>query len=205
MNVQDAIFRWAAVQPALVGLVIFGAGTAYAFFGCYLYPALLAVSCGLIGWIGGGLGAEALQAPHDVVGIVAGVVFAGMAIGWQKPMTALASTVTWGLLAHYLTYQFRVPPMGVLIAAGLFAALGLTLSVLCFRTMRVVLTVLHGAALLVVGFVSLSSQLLPSLGSTFRGIASSEAFVVPMLMGMVVAAAYSYQAMCQQGGIRTGT
>lgn len=205
MNVQDALFQWAAMQPALVGLAVFGAGVVYAFFGFHLYPVLLAVSCGMLGWLAGGIGAELMQGPNDVVGIVAGVVAVGMAIGWQKPMTVVASAVTWGALSYYLAYQVRLPPLGLLIAAGLFAITGLTLSILCFRTMRVVLTVLHGTALLVLGFVAISSQVLPSLGATFRSFAASEGFLVPMLMAMVVAAAYSYQAMCEQGGIRTGT
>lgn len=198
------MLRWAAAQPALTGVVILGLGAVYAFFGFRMFRPLLGLTCFGLGWLVGMTGATAAGLPAGWLGLLGAITLGGVSVRWPKPALSLASAATWGILAYYLAGQCGLPSPGPLTSAGVAGALGVLFVCLNYRTMTVIVMTLQGVILLLVGFVAISTRVLPELGNTFRLWANSETFVVPVFLIMLFAAAYSYQAMHQQGDIRTG-
>ena len=203
-NLQTEIFGWAAAQPALTGVVVLAAGVVYAFFGFRVFRFLLGVSCAGLGWAIGATAAALAHQPIGLPGLILAVLAGAVSLKWEKPGVIAASGATWGVLGIYLAVQVHVPEVGALITGGFAAVLGALFGWLCFRTTRVILTTLQGTVLMILGFVATSTHLLPAVGVTFRQWASSQSLVVPIFLAMLFAAAYSYQAMHQQGDIRTG-
>lgn len=205
LDVQDSLFRWAAAQPAATGLVLFGTGLVFGFFGFRMFSLLLSVSLAALGALAGLLAGDAAGLPVDMTAVTGALVGGLVAVSWRPGATALACGATWGLLGAYLLIQFGFKGWPVPTALLVCGGLGALFALLCPRTMQVVLTTLQGATLLVVGFVAVSSQMLPSVGGTFRAWADDWSLLVPGLLAMVAITAYSYQAMNQQGDIRSGT
>jgi hypothetical protein len=131
-------------------------------------------------------------------------VLGALALKWERPAFCVASATLFGLMGYYLSAQFGLPAQGAWVAGGLTGLLGGLFACLCRRAMVVTLTSLQGVLLIIVGFVTVSTCLVPEIGLTFRQWASSQAVVVPVFLAMLFATAYSYQAMHQQGDIRTG-
>lgn len=203
-HIQADVLRWAAAQPAITGAAIFGAGLVYAFHGFRLFRSLLAVSCAALA-CGAGLALGVVAGAGQVVGGVVGAVIGGVfGLRCEKPAAVLASSAVWGLLGAYLGAQIGLPAGGVWAAAWACALLGGLFMLLCYRTMTIVLTTAQGVALLVVGWVALSSSLVPSVGGAFRAWSGSHALLVPVFLTMLFVTGYSYQAMHRQGDIRTG-
>lgn len=203
-DLQTELFRWAATQPLPAGALLLLAGIVYGFFGFLVFRFLLAVTCAGLGWGVGTIAATATDSAVNVWGPAAALALAALSLKWERPAVAVASGGVWGTLAAYLAGLFDVPPIGVWVAGGVTGCLGVLFAVLNYRTNTVVLTTLQGVALLLVGFVALASNAMPAVGATFRQWASNQVLVVPVLMTMLFVAAYSYQAMCQRGDIRTG-
>ena len=203
-KLQLELFRWAAGQPAMTGAVILAAGLVYGFFGFRLFRFLLGVTCALLGWMTGCVLGAAGGLPPVAVGLLGALVLGAFSAKCEKPAVALASGTVWGMFTCYLGSQFGLPREVALIGAALVGGLGVFFSLVCYRTMRVVLTAMQGVALMVVGWVSFSTQLCPEIGVTFRAWAAGQALLVPVLMMMLFVTAYSYQVMHQQGDIKTG-
>ena len=203
-TMQTDILLWAATQPAITGLVVFGLGVVYAFFGFRFFQFLLAVSCAMLGWLVAAVVATAAGISPTEPGIAAALVLGGASFKWQKPAAAFAAAGTWTLLTAYLAGQVGLPSTGVLVVAVLGGGLGLLFAILSFRTMVVVVTTMQGVVLMAVGWVTLASRLVPSIGGTFRCWANSQALVLPIFLAMLFATAFSYQAMHRQGDIKTG-
>ncbi len=204
VDVQRMVFDWAAMQPAAAGLALFGGGLVSGFMGYRLQRVLLgAVNVGvgcLLGW----LVAKHFGYPVLLSALGGGALLGFIAVVSGRAALILAGGMLFSGLAGYLGLQLHLPELGVFVALGVGLLAGLGQAALCPRSMGVVLTTLVGAVLLVVGFVSLTAALIPSLGSTFRVWASSWSLVIPVLMGMLVVMCWSIQATAQQGDLRTG-
>lgn len=207
MDLQGNLFRWAAAQPALTGAVIFCLGLVYAFAGFRLFRFLLSVTCAGLGWLVGVVAAEMAHLTPELVG-VSGLLGAGLGVAIsiyrEKPALFATAMATWGALAWYLALQLGLPRLTVFVLGGIGAGLGGLFSLLAYRGMRVVLSTLQGAVLLVVGWVSLSSSIAPSIGSTFRQWAGSQSLLVPVFLVMLFVTGYSFQAMRERGDIKSG-
>ena len=68
----------------------------------------------------------------------------------------------------------------------------------------IVVTILQGAGLLVVGFVGVTCELVPSLGLTFVEWADRLPLMVPVLMVMLCVLGYSVQYNAFNGDISSG-
>ncbi|MBU0637545.1 MAG: hypothetical protein KKB50_01670 [Planctomycetes bacterium] len=201
---QSAFFNWVAVQPALTGLVVLALGLMYSFQGYRFFRALLVLSAGCLGWCVGWLLGEFAGSPAGVMGLVGAAASAGGALKWNRPAAIVVCGATCGVGGFYLAMQLGFKALVASGAGALTGGLGLLFAWLCFRTMVVVLTTAQGAALLVLGFVGVTSSIMPSVGATFRAWAASQSLLVPILMAMLFVMGYSYQAMHQQGDICTG-
>ncbi len=202
-GIQIETFRWAAAQPALTGVVIIGAGVLYGFYGSRLFRVLIAATCAGLGWLGGNLAAPLVEdVPGPVLGAIAAVGLGLAATRLLRPAIALASAATWGVIGAYLAGQFGLGRDAGLITAGLAALFGLLHAILDYRSTTLVLTTVQGAVMLVVGWVSLTSQVAPTLGATFREWANSQELLVPIFLAMLFATAYSCQAMCRRRSIK---
>ena len=82
--------------------------------------------------------------------------------------------------------------------------MGLVLGLVSREPMAILFTTLQGAGLTIVGFVGLSSTVLPTLGQTFRQMAGNNGLLVPVLIVMLTVTGYSYQASSRQGDIVSG-
>ncbi len=207
MDLQGNLFHWAAAQPALTGTLIFCLGLVYAFAGFRLFRFLLSVTCAGLGWLVFVVGAEMTHLMPDLVG-VSGLLGAGIGVATsiyrEKPALFATAVATWGALAWYLAVQLGLPQMIVFVFGGIGAGLGGVFSLLAYRGMRVVLSTLQGAVLLVVGWVSLTSAIAPSIGGTFRQWAAGQSLLVPGFLVMLFITGYSFQAMRERGDIKSG-
>jgi hypothetical protein len=202
---QYLLFTWASQQSGLTGLVILLAGFLYGFMGFKMFPALLVLTCGGCGALFSLLVAALADFPADLA-VACGVIIGGAsAFAWRRPATMAVAALTFGALGCYLGAQLGLPEWAVWTATGLCFTVGGLLALLCPRTMPVVMTVVQGAVLIVIGFVGLTTNAFPSFGYTFTAWAHSWRLLVPVLLTMVIVTAYAYQAMRQQGDVRTGS
>ena len=198
-GIQIETFRWAAAQPALTGLVIMGAGFIYGFYGSRLFRLLIAASCAGFGWLGGHLAAGFVSdIPAPALGAIGAVGLGLAATRMLRAGVAFTSLATWAIIGAYLAGQFGLEREGGLIAAGLAGLFGLTHALLDCRGTTLVLTTLQGAVMIVVGWVSVTSQIAPSLGATFREWANSQELLVPGFLAMLFVTAYSCQVLRQR-------
>jgi hypothetical protein len=205
MDYQRILFDWSANQPAITGAVILGIGLLSGFLGYRMIRFLLVVSTGGI------VAAVATMASlyfgiHPLLPVALGGL-AGAILGFTAPRPAIAlnSGLTLALLAGYITSQLGLRGNPLWITLALVAASSFVLGLLSHRTMTLVITTLHGSALMIIGFVGLSSEIAPSIGATFVKWGHSKSLVVPLLLTMVTAMAYSVQVSKRQGDICTGT
>ncbi len=201
MDYQKLVFGWIAQQHWSVGLVVMAAGLLYGFQGFRVFRFVLGLSCAIVGLVGGYVAAVHFQLPPLFVSPALGAAAAAFSFSQQRVAVIAVSGVTWGVLGHYLSLQIGLPGMVPLIGALVCGGFGGLFAYLCFRPMMVVLTSVHGIALIVVGFVGMSNHLLPSVGETFVVWAHSWTLLVPMLMTMLFVMAYSYQSSAQRGDI----
>jgi hypothetical protein len=126
------------------------------------------------------------------------------AVAWPGVATVILNGLTWGVLGGYLATQVGVKGIPMWIAGGLLGSAGTVLALVCRESMAVILTSLHGASWMILGFAGLAAVLMPLVGATFKNWASSQSLVVPILLLMLVVTAYSFQANERQGDIRSG-
>lgn len=204
IELQEPLFRWAAAQPASMGVLILGAGIIYGFFGYKLYVPLLALSNAAIGGVIGIIASGFADVPPQL-GAGIGALAGGATAMASKSLGALVgNATTFALVGAFLTSHFGSPPIITLFVLVIASAVAALLSLLCVRTMRVVLMSVQGAILMIVGFVGVTSQVIPSMGDTFRSLASSWALLTPLLLTMVVVTTYATQSNYLRGDMRTG-
>jgi hypothetical protein len=203
-DLQRQLFTWAAIQPAVTGLIVLMAGVVYGFFGFRLFRFLLAVTCAGLGWLVGLWLALATGFPAAAIAPAAGLGGGLLSLKWQRPAVVIALSMTWAILGYYLAIQTHVPKVMWLPTGGVTGLLGALFGCLCYKTTTVILTTLQGVTLMVLGFVAVATQIVPAVGSTFRQWANNQSLLVPVFMTMLFAAAFSYQSTHLQGDIRTG-
>lgn len=176
-------------------------GLLYAFHGFRAFRFLLGLSAGILGWLIGYIIAALFDVPTGVMEVSLGALFAALSATRERTAVLIICGGTWALMGHYLSIQFGLPgyvPLAVFLLAGMFGALFAHLS---YRPMTVVLTTLQGTVLMIIGFVGTASELVPSVGSTFREWADAQSLLVPFLVLMLFVTGYSYQASAQRGSI----
>ncbi len=204
MTLQDAAFHWVSREPGTVGGVILIGGLVCGFFGHRLFGGLLVLGASLLGWLGGLVAGELTGVPAAALGAVGVVLCGGVAALWRRAGVVVSCGGTWALMGAYLSGQIGLKGLLVVCVTAALGLLGALFAYLCYRTMTVVLTTLQGAALIVVGFVGLSHDYLPSVGATLMEWSHDYSLLSPVLIAMIFVTAYSYQQMTQQGDIRTG-
>ena len=197
------LFEWVAGQPGITGAVILAAGLLSAFYGVRMIRLLLVVYCGGIGYMAGGIAAGLADLPPATA--VGGCLFGAIvALAWQDAATVLASGATWAVLGAHLAEELDLRDYLVWSVMGLGGGIAALMTILCRRSMTILLTSLHGAAMIIVGFVGVTATFLPSVSATFQAWASGGSTLVSLLIGMLVATGYSCQANFCQGNIVTG-
>jgi hypothetical protein len=153
--------------------------------------------------LGGHLAATVVRdIPAPLLGVIGAVGLGVAATRLLRTSIAVASLATWAIIGAYLAGQFGLGREAGLVAAGLAGVGGLVHALLDYRGTTMVLTTVQGAVMLVIGWVSVTSQLAPSLGVTFREWANSQELLVPGFLAMLFATAYSCQAMRRQRNIK---
>lgn len=200
---QSLIFRAASHWSAVAGLVLLALGLLCTLQGFRFARLLLTIACVGGGFVLGGIAAGLTGLP-PIVALISAAGLGILALKRYRVGLALASMFTFGALAQYLGVQLGLRPNIVLVAAGVGAAVGLSMTWVCHRPLPVILTTLQGAGLLIVGFVGLTNALAPSLGLTFIDWAANTRLMVPALMLMLCVLGYSVQANAQQGDLEAG-
>lgn len=203
-TVQSEVFTWAAQQPGITGLVLFGLGIAYAFFGMKMFIGLLPIACAVMGWMIGAAIGTSTENPVLMTAALGTLTLGLVGIFWRKLATMLACALTGGVLGLYLGDQINANQIIVIVLGGAGLILSAMFARMCPRTMPVLLTTTLGTALLVIGFVGVTSKFFPEIGGTFRYWAASFTLTVPVLSLMVFVASYSYQSMSVRGDMITG-
>jgi hypothetical protein len=201
---QDFAFHWATGQTLLTGVVIIGIGLLFALQGFRFARPLFALTSAVAGFVLGLVLGETLKVPSFPISAgLAGVLGAAGLVRFRLGIV-IASTLVFSLLAQYLTSRFSSNPSNLLFALVFGAALGLSLRWVCMRSLPIIVSVLQGAALMVIGFVGVADNLAPSLANTFTDWARTIPLMIPVLMTMLFVLGYSVQANQQQGDMQTG-
>jgi hypothetical protein len=201
---QHAILVWVASQAGLTGAVIFAAGLLSAFHGVRMLRIVLPVVCAELGYaLALALAAWAELAPLPVV---AAFVVLSVVVALLRPRAAavLASGITWALLGAFLAAQLGFKGLVVWATLALLGGMGTLLTVVSRPTMTILLTSLHGAAGMIVGFVGIAATVMPVVSDTFRSWADEQSLVIPVVLAMLVTAGYSCQANGMRGDLRVG-
>jgi hypothetical protein len=201
---QHDLLDWVASQPGLTGAVILAAGLLSAFYGVRMLRVLLALYCGAVGYVLGIMFAPEAGLP-PIVAPGAALMGVTAALAWPGPATILASGATWAAAGAYFADEMALPDYFVGTASALACGIATIMTVLCRRTMIILLTSLQGAAMIIVGVIGVAATVLPSVSTTFRAWSSGRSLTEPMLLGMLMATAYSCQANFCQGDIVTGS
>lgn len=204
MLYQKLLFDWAAHQPALTGAALLAAGLLYGFCGFRMIRLLLVLPAAGIAALFAMLYASLHELSMPVAGGFGAIVGGAAAVLAPQCTVVVISGVTWAALGGYLSTQIDLNVFAATIVTSLAGAAGTVLTLVSRQAMTVLLTTVQGAALMVLGFVATSSALLPSLGDTFRSLAYQQSLIVPIMLAMLVAMAFSYQASARQGDIFTG-
>lgn len=203
-NYQKILLDWIAGQSGLTGLVVLGAGLLFAFFGFRVVRLLLVLLLAGLAYWGAAVLAPMMELPQMIVSVAAAVVCGAMVLAWPKQAAILAHAVTWAGAGAYLARQCGLNPPWLWVVLGLSGCAGLVLGLLSRRFMAVLLTSLHGSALVLLGFVGIATAVLPAVGETVRRFAGGQSLLLPVLVAMVATTGYSYQAMVQRGDMRMG-
>jgi hypothetical protein len=200
---QSLIFRSAGQWSAVTSLVVVAIGLLYTLQGFRFARFLLPLACA-----GGGLALGAILAavadlPVSVAGVVAAVLLIVTLLRFRVALM-LSSALTFGAAGQYLAVQLGMRPQVSLIIAGIGLAVGFGLVYVCRRTLPIIVTIIQGAGLLVVGFVGLSTGLVPSLGVTFADWSGRLPLMVPVLLMMLCTLGYTVQVNAYQGDIESG-
>jgi hypothetical protein len=203
-TLQDQILRWIALQPASVGLLIFGIGLLFGFEGWRFYRFLLGAILGGLGYIAGALAGSMGQMPEVGAGI--GGLGIGVLIAWRGPRISetLGATGIFAIFGWYLAQQFGFPGSWPLACAAILAGIGAMLANVSRRTMPMLITTMIGGFLMMVGVVGLTATYIPSFSSTFRDFAHAWPLVGPIMVAMAIAMSYAYQSNHKQGSITSG-
>lgn len=203
-DLQHELFSWIIDQPALTGAVVMAAGLIYGFHGFRLFRFLLGVSSAILGWWVGAVIGTGAGIPLHIAGFAGAFAVSALSFTYPRPAVATNTTVFWALMGFYFAERCGLFEEACFLTGAVAALLGLLFSLICYRTVAVILTTLQGAVLIVTGFLGFSYHMLPAIGVTFRQWAESTGFFIPVILGMIVITGYSYQSMRQQGDIRTG-
>lgn len=204
MDYQSLVFNWISLQGPATSLVVVALGALFSLHGFRFGRMLVALIGTLLGFFFGLLAGETLGLPVLALGLAIGGSLGLLSLARYRIGLALGSVATFGTLGYYLAYQLGMPAQVVPWFGLLGAAGGLSGMWLYTRALPVVLTALHGAALLVIGGVGLASSVLPSMAATFVTWSASIGVLVPFMMTMLVVTGYAYQVNAAQGDMETG-
>lgn len=203
-NPQDILFDWVTGQPGVTGAALLAAGAVCGFVGFRFARLIVPFALAGVGALVGEIVAEQLD-EATLMPMAAGAAI-GLLVGvrWYTAGLAVSTGATFGLLAQYLFVQFGAPDTAALVALATLVVVGIVLTPLSPRTMPMVTTTLQGTILMIVGFTGLTTAYLPALGRTFCRCASKTELLIPLLLIMLTAMAYSVQSSRQQGDMCTG-
>lgn len=204
MDFQGQVFNWAAGQGEANSFVLLMIGVCFLFQGYRFSRALIALSCVLFGFCAGGVLGDGFGYAPAFSGLMLGLTLGVAALIWVSAGVMTSAVCTGAVLGAYLTYQTGLTPFFIMLGCAVGGSLGMAAAWLHPRTIPMVLTVVQGAAVLIVGFVGMASAVLPGMGATFVSWSSSWAFLVPAMMTMLCVTGIAFQANARQGDIETG-
>lgn len=200
MQYQKLLFDWVSGQSGLVGVVILAAGLLYGMYGVRMLRLILAMTAGGLG-AGFSAGVSAhVGVPPALAMLVGGGLGAWAGLAWPRFSRVIIGGITGAFVGAYLLSECGIRGPAVAIAAGVVGLAGMVLTGLNPRTLVVVVTSVHGAGLVVIGLVGLASDLIPTVGYTFRQWTARPSLIPPVLITMLVVTFYSYQVHARLGG-----
>lgn len=200
---QGLIFRSASQWSEAISVVALGIGLLYTLQGFRFARFLLPLTCAGGALALGAVVASATELPFEVA-LVAGALVGTVALLRFRVALMFSSAFTAGAAFQYIAIQVGIAPKISLLIGGVGLLVGFSLLWVCRRMLPIVVTIVQGAGLLVVGFVGLSTALLPSLGLTFVDWAERLPLMVPALMVMLCVLGFSVQASAYQGDVESG-
>lgn len=207
LDPQGLIVDFARDWSQGTAAVVFIVGLLYAIQGFRFARVLLAISCAAAGWM---LAATLrdLTAPLGIPAIVVSAA-AALALGVQplihyRTGVIIASVCTFAFMAFDLSARLIGEPRVVLLASIGGALFGGSLFWLHRRCLPLLVTAIHGSLLVLLGFVGISSSILPELADTFVGYAHDWPLMLPVLLTTLCITGYTVQLNAYQGDIVVG-
>jgi hypothetical protein len=200
---QSLIFRSASHWSEATSLVVLATGLLCTLQGFRFARFLIPIACLGGGLVAGALAVALLGLP-PLVALISAAAFGIAGIARYRIGLTFASAFTFAALAQYLAVQCGMKPNMSLFAAGVGLIGGFALVWACRRVLPIFVTILQGGGLLVVGFVGITSALVPTLGLTFVEWSERIPLMVPALILMLCILGYSVQANAVQGDMETG-
>jgi hypothetical protein len=204
IDYQPLIFRDATGWNEATALAVMGIGLLYVLQGFRFAKFLLALGNGVCGLVLGVTVGAAFDLPGSVVGLALALALGLVTLSRYRVGVFVASLATFTLLGYYLGTRFTLQTTWLMLSTGVGFIAGMLLPYAAKRTLPMFLTTIQGAALLVVGFVALTSRIAPTLALTFIDWSDRLSLMVPVLMTMVMVLGLSVQTNLRQGDIHTG-
>jgi len=195
---QALIFRWAESQPPAAGFVLFLFGVCLTLQGFRFARYLIPMAAGAIAL------AVATAFFDVVVGFAIAVLIATCGAAWPRFGLLVGSVITFAALAFYLAMQVGLPPTGTMAMGGVGALAGAVAPRFYPRTLPLIISSLHGGALIVLGLISFGDSYMPGMISTFVVWSNRNAFMAPAALLLLVVMGMSVQLKGRQGDIETG-
>ena len=198
------MLTWVAGQAGLTGAILFAAGLLLAFYGYRLLRVSLPLICAELGYaVGVTLSPWTGWTMLIVVPLL--IMLSGTtALVRPRAAAVVASGATWTFLGAFLASRLGLSGFAMWSLATLLGIAGTGLMLVSRASMTVLLTSIHGAAWIMVGFVGLTASLLPVVCTTFQVWADTERLVIPVLLAMLVTTAYTCQVNGLRGDLRVG-
>jgi hypothetical protein len=198
LSYQSLIFHWAEQQDVFTGLVLLGLGACYTLQGFRFARVLMGLASAV-------MAVAFLGAWTDAwIALLAGVAVGLLAVAAGGLGLIIASTLTFAAMGYYLAAQIGLPIEAVAAAALVGGLAGVVAPRFYRRTLPLILTSLHGSAVLIISFVCLAGACLPSMAETFISWSASISFMAPTALLLFVVTGLSVQLNARQGDIETG-
>ena len=205
MGANQILLNWAGEQSAIAGLIMLAGGAFLLLQGFRFAKFALMLGSAAVGYgLGGVLGAM-FGLPPALASVGAAARLGLAAVRAYRFGLAVMSISTFAVALFLFCDQLDAGRAGCMLGLMIGAGFGFTLLWVMVGSLTALVTAINGASLAVLGFVALSSTILPGMGRTFVDTAIELPLMIPALIAVVTVTGFTYQSNALQGSIITGS
>ena len=205
MGANEILLRWAGEQSAIAGLIMLVGGLFLLMQGFRFGKFVLMLGSAAVGYgLGGVLGAV-FGLPPALASIGSAALLGLLAVSHYRFGLGVVSIATFAAALFLFCDQLNAGRSGCMLGLLIGAGFGFTLLWVMVGSLTALVTSINGASLAVLGFVAMSSTILPGMGKAFVESAIELPLLIPALIAVVTITGFTYQSNALQGSIVTGT